>query len=57
MTVYIITGPPAAGKTTWVRDHAKPGDITIDFDTIAATLSPGLPRDPLDMPTSIAGSA
>jgi predicted kinase len=51
--VFVITGPPAAGKTTWMREKAKPGDITIDFDDIAAVLSPGLPRDPLDMPASI----
>lgn len=38
--IYIVTGPPASGKTTWVRDHAKPGDITIDFDAIANVLTP-----------------
>ncbi len=38
--IYIVTGPPASGKTTWVHDHAKPGDITIDFDAIANTLTP-----------------
>jgi hypothetical protein len=31
----IVTGPPCAGKTTWVRQHAKPGDIIVDFDLIA----------------------
>lgn len=40
MTLYIITGPPAAGKSTWVKQHAQHGDITIDFDDIAATLTP-----------------
>lgn len=38
--LYIITGPPAAGKTTWVKEHAKHGDITIDFDDIANALTP-----------------
>lgn len=38
--LYLITGPPAAGKTTWVREHAKHGDITIDYDAIANTLTP-----------------
>lgn len=50
MTVYVVTGPPAAGKTTWVREHAKPGDITIDYDTLAQALSPDLPSDPLEQP-------
>lgn len=39
MTLYIVVGPPAAGKSTWVCQHAKPGDITIDFDKLANTLS------------------
>lgn len=33
--IYIITGPPAAGKTTYVHTHAKPGDIRIDLDHLA----------------------
>ncbi|QLF83884.1 polynucleotide kinase [Gordonia phage Moosehead] len=37
--LYVITGPPAAGKTTWVRDHAQHGDIIIDYDTIAVALT------------------
>jgi hypothetical protein len=45
MTIYIVTGPPAAGKTTWVEQHAQPGDITVDYDHIAATLTPGPPRE------------
>jgi len=40
VTLYLIVGPPAAGKSTWVTQHAKPGDITIDYDTIASVLSP-----------------
>jgi predicted kinase len=50
MTVFVVTGPPAAGKTTWVREHAKPGDITIDYDTLAQALSPELASDPADQP-------
>lgn len=38
--LFLVTGPPAAGKSTWVRQHAKPGDITIDYDAIAAVLTP-----------------
>ena len=38
VTLTVITGPPCAGKSTYVRQHAKPGDIVIDFDTIAQAL-------------------
>ena len=40
VTIYLVTGPPAAGKSTWVREHAQHGDITIDYDTIASVLTP-----------------
>lgn len=40
MALFVVTGPPAAGKTTWVHTHAKQGDIVIDFDRIAQALSP-----------------
>lgn len=40
MTLTIVTGPPASGKSTYVQQHAKPGDITIDYDAIANTLTP-----------------
>lgn len=36
----LVIGPPAAGKSTWVRGRAKRGDLTIDFDTLAGALSP-----------------
>lgn len=39
--LHLITGPPAAGKTTWMHQHAKPGDITIDYDALATALTPG----------------
>lgn len=42
--VTVVTGPPAAGKTTYVREHARPGDVVIDFDAIAVALqTPGAP--------------
>jgi hypothetical protein len=34
----IVTGPPCAGKTTYVAQHAQPGDIIIDFDAMARAL-------------------
>lgn len=38
--LIVVTGPPASGKSTWVKRHAKPGDITIDYDAIANVLTP-----------------
>lgn len=32
-------GPPCAGKTTYVRERAKPGDLILDSDAIYAALS------------------
>lgn len=37
----IITGPPCAGKTTYLELHAGPNDITIDLDGILTELKPG----------------
>lgn len=52
MALYLIVGPPAAGKSTHVRQHAKPGDITIDYDALANTLSvPG--EDPHHHPDHV----
>lgn len=34
----VITGPPCAGKSTYLRQHAVPGSITIDFDDLARAL-------------------
>lgn len=39
MTIHIVTGPPAAGKTTYIREHRTPGDVTIDYDEIANTFA------------------
>lgn len=38
--LFVVTGPPAAGKSTWVQANARTGDITIDFDALACTLTP-----------------
>ena len=34
----VITGAPCSGKTTYLNEHAQPGDVRIDFDTIAQAL-------------------
>ncbi|MEU1302799.1 AAA family ATPase [Streptomyces shenzhenensis] len=42
--LYVITGPPAAGKSSWIDAHAKPTDIVIDLDRITGALTgPGAP--------------
>jgi hypothetical protein len=34
-SVVVVCGPPAAGKSTYVAEHAKHGDVTIDLDRLA----------------------
>lgn len=36
--IHVIVGPPCAGKSTYLNDHAKPGDLRVDFDKIAKCL-------------------
>lgn len=36
--VTVITGAPCSGKSTYARQHARAGDIVIDFDDIAQAL-------------------
>lgn len=33
---WLVVGPPAAGKSTWVRKHAAEGDVVWDYDVWAA---------------------
>jgi predicted kinase len=32
--VVLVTGPPCAGKTSYVRQHAQPGDLVLDRDAL-----------------------
>lgn len=43
---YVVCGPSGAGKTTWVAQRRKPGDVVWDFDVIAdaMTQTPTYPR-------------
>lgn len=42
--LYVVTGPPAAGKSSWIQAHATARDIVIDLDLITRALSgPGAP--------------
>lgn len=49
--LYVITGPPASGKSSWIQSHATARDIVIDLDRITVALTgPGAPNwnhDPL----------
>lgn len=47
MSLTVVIGPPASGKSTWVEQRATPADIVIDFDKLAAALT-GPSADPHD---------
>lgn len=34
--ITVISGPPCGGKSTFMKDHAKPGDTVVDLDEISA---------------------
>ena len=36
--IHIVTGPPCAGKSTYVSENAKDGDLRVDYDLIAQAL-------------------
>lgn len=41
--LYVITGPPASGKSSYALSHATATDIVIDYDRIAVALAgPGV---------------
>ncbi|MGW3427504.1 hypothetical protein ACWDHW_06045 [Streptomyces melanosporofaciens] len=37
--LYVVTGPPGAGKSSWIRAHAKAQDIVIDLDLMALAMA------------------
>jgi predicted ABC-type ATPase len=37
--IYIVTGPPCVGKSTWVKERAKSGDLIVDLDRIALAIT------------------
>ena len=38
-SVTVISGPPCSGKTTYIQDHAEPGDLIVDWDVLAVALT------------------
>lgn len=43
--IIVVTGPPAAGKSSYIAARAKATDIVIDLDRIALALAgPGAPH-------------
>lgn len=34
----IVTGPPGSGKTTWVKENKKDGEVVIDLDMVKCAL-------------------
>lgn len=34
----VVTGPPCAGKSTYIADNASAGDVVVDMDVIARAL-------------------
>ena len=36
--ITVVTGPPCGGKSTFVRENARPGDVVVDMDLIALAL-------------------
>lgn len=41
----VVTGPPCAGKTSYVEEHAEPGDVVVDFDRLAQALGSQVTHD------------
>jgi hypothetical protein len=37
--ITVVTGAPCSGKSTYVREHARSGDVIIDMDRIALALT------------------
>lgn len=37
--VYLVIGPSGSGKTTYVSDHARRGDLILDFDLLFKAIS------------------
>lgn len=45
--LIVVSGPPCAGKTTYVNEHRAPADLIIDLDRIAYAF--GYPTEQIDV--------
>ncbi len=46
---FVVCGKQGAGKTTWVSQHAKPGDIIWDMDSVYLALGFGRDKRPPEL--------
>ncbi|MGW3594999.1 AAA family ATPase [Streptomyces sp. NPDC005167] len=37
--LYVVTGPPGAGKSSYIQSHAKAADIVVDLDLMALAMA------------------
>ncbi len=57
MTLYVVTGPPASGKSKWVMDHLTTDqtDVIIEYDEIVKALTYfEIEPDPVEQPKHLA---
>ena len=45
MAIRIVTGPPCAGKSTYVQENRMDKDVVVDYDSIAQALGNIVPHD------------
>lgn len=43
--VTLVIGAPCSGKSTWVHEHAAPGDLIVDWDQLAVDAGSPVPHD------------
>lgn len=46
--IHAVIGPPTAGKSTYARQHAAPGDVIVDFDMLASAMMVSPAEHPTD---------
>ncbi|WEV72144.1 HK97 family phage prohead protease [Bifidobacterium sp. ESL0790] len=55
--ITVVTGPPAAGKTTYIAEHKHDGDVVVDFDALAKALGQTAEHSVDGVPASLARTA